>query len=112
MRHVLLGAALLCALACAFATASAHADVVWLCKPGIDDNPCRGSLETTVYDTQGNSHVENPALFADPPIDCFYVYPTGSEQQGTNANKEKAPPIRAIAQYQASRFSQVCRVYA
>src|SRR3954469_15075351 len=112
MRLVLLGAAVLCTLACVFTTVSAHADVVWLCKPGMADNPCRGSLETTVYDPQGNSHVESPPLPADPPIDCFYVYPTVSEQQGTNANKDKDPPIRSIAQYQASRFSQVCRVYA
>src|SRR5215211_6417579 len=28
---------------------SASADVVWLCQPGQQDNPCRDSLETTVY---------------------------------------------------------------
>jgi hypothetical protein len=92
--------------------ATANADVVWLCKPGAEDNPCRDTLEATIYDTQGNSRVENPPLPTEPPIDCFYVYPTVSEQRGPNANKNVDPPIRAIAQYQASRFSQVCQVWA
>jgi hypothetical protein len=34
--------------------------------------------------------VENPPLPADPPIDCFYVYPTVSEQRSRNADEE--PP--------------------
>jgi hypothetical protein len=94
------------------AAAPASADVVWLCQPGMQDNPCRDSLETTVYGPDGSSFVQNPALPADPPVDCFYVYPTVSEQEGPNSNKEVEPQQRAIAQYQASRFSQTCKVWA
>jgi hypothetical protein len=90
----------------------AGAEVVWLCKPGAQPNPCRDSLKTTVYSSSGESRVENPALPSDPPIDCFYVYPTVSGQPSTNANKDKDPELNAIARYQAARYSQVCRVFA
>ena len=91
---------------------SASADVVWLCQPGMADNPCRDSLESTIYTPEGASRVDDPPLPADPRIDCFYVYPTVSEQQSQNSDKEVEPQQRAIAQYQASRFSQTCRVWA
>ncbi|HEX8119743.1 MAG TPA: DUF3089 domain-containing protein [Solirubrobacteraceae bacterium] len=94
------------------AAATAHADVVWLCKPGVEPDPCHGSLETTVYEQDGTSRVENPPLAQDPAADCFYVYPTVSQQPGSNANKDKDPEIVAIARYQAARYSQACRVYA
>ena len=92
--------------------AAAQAEVVWLCKPGEQPDPCRESLETTVYDESGGSHVESPALADEPAADCFYVYPTVSEQPSRNANKDKDAQVTAIARYQAARFSQVCRVFA
>ncbi|HEX8647109.1 MAG TPA: DUF3089 domain-containing protein [Thermoleophilaceae bacterium] len=108
-----MAAALVLVLAALAAGAgSAHAEVVWLCMPGQEPNPCRDSLETTVYDESGGTHVESPALPADPPADCFYVYPTVSEQTSRNANKDRDAAVNAIARFQASRFSQVCRVYA
>jgi hypothetical protein len=114
MRGVLLAAVVTvaAAIASALTPATASADVVWLCQPGMQDNPCRDSLETTYYSVEGESHVENPPLPADPPIDCFYVYPTVSEQPSRNSDKEVEAQQRAIAQYQASRFSQTCRVFA
>jgi Protein of unknown function (DUF3089) len=96
----------------AAAPASAGADVVWLCKPGVEPNPCRESNATTVYAEDGSSRVEDPGMPADPPVDCFYVYPTVSGQPATNADKSKDPEQIAIARYQAARFSQTCRVYA
>jgi hypothetical protein len=111
-RIAAIGAAALVAVVLGAAAGSARAEVVWLCKPGLDPNPCRDSLETTVYEQNGSSRVENPPLPADPPIDCFYVYPTVSEQRNRNADKSKDPEIVAIAQHQASRYSQTCRVYA
>ena len=90
----------------------AAADVVWLCKPGEDPNPCVGSMETTIQSEGEPDRVENPLLPADPPIDCFYVYPTVSMQPTLNANKAKDPEIVAVAEYQAARFSLKCRVYA
>jgi hypothetical protein len=48
----------------------------------------------------------------DPPIDCFYVYPTVSEEHRGNADLVVNPPERETAITQAARFSHVCRVYA
>jgi hypothetical protein len=45
-------------------------------------------------------------------IDCFYVYPTVSDQLGPNADLSISPEVRSIALYQAARYAQVCRVFA
>ena len=111
MRSLVVATGLVIAGAVA-APAVAKADVVWLCKPGEEPNPCRESLETTVYEADGSSRVENPPLPEAPPIDCFYVYPTVSNQPTTNATKDRAPEVVAIARYQAARFSLQCRVFA
>jgi hypothetical protein len=87
-------------------------DTVWLCLPGIADNPCESDLTTTVVSADGSSTIEEAAPAEDPPIDCFYVYPTVSEQQTVNANLEIDPAQTTVAIQQASRFSQVCKVYA
>jgi DUF3089 family protein len=92
--------------------AGANAATTWLCKPGQNPNPCFGSLQTTVVDPSGQSHVENPSNAKKPPIDCFYVYPTVSDDKATNSDLSIDPEEISIAQYQASRFSQRCRVFA
>jgi hypothetical protein len=93
-------------------TASA-AGTVWLCKPGLTNNPCESDLTTTVEFGNGLSFVNKHAKPArNPPIDCFYVYPTVSSQFTTNANLNIDPEETQIAINQASRFSQVCKVYA
>jgi hypothetical protein len=56
--------------------------------------------------------VEHPAAVAHPAIDCFYVYPTVSDQTTGNANLHIDPEERSIALYQAARYSQYCRVFA
>ncbi len=87
-------------------------DAVWLCKPGLPGDPCAGNLDATVVDAGGGSTVQPASPAVDPPIDCFYVYPTVSRQSGTNANLTIDPEERAVASAQAALFSQVCRVYA
>lgn len=87
-------------------------DTVWLCKPGLAANPCAGSLNATAVSAAGAAALEPAAPAADPPVDCFYVYPTVSHQTTTNANLTIDPEEREVALAQAARFSQVCRVYA
>lgn len=88
------------------------AGVEWLCRPGQADGPCTSSLTATVVSPSGPSRVERASAAAHPGIDCFYVYPTVSEQSGANANLAIDPAETAVARSQASRFSQVCRVFA
>ncbi len=85
---------------------------VWLCRPGLSDNPCTSNLTTTVVRANGTTHVQRTHPAENPPIDCFYVYPTVSTQPTANANLHIDPQEQAVAIAQASRFSQVCRVYA
>jgi hypothetical protein len=93
-------------------SASAQEGTVWLCEPFSTPNPCHDSLESTVYAPDGSSRVERPAFAARPRFDCFYVYPTVSQQQGPNANRDIEAQQVAIAKYQAARYSQLCRVWA
>jgi len=94
------------------APSAAPSNTVWLCRPGLADNPCESDLTTTVISADGSTSTEAAAPAEDPPIDCFYVYPTVSSQQTPNANLNIDPDETTVAVTQASRFSQVCRVYA
>jgi Protein of unknown function (DUF3089) len=88
------------------------AGTIWLCRPGLADDPCTQSLATTTVPASGPRTVATPTPAADPAFDCFYVYPTVSTQSSDNANlKIQAGEIGA-AVAQASPFSSVCRVWA
>ena len=100
------------ALAMAGVPSTAQADTVWLCKPGQSNDPCRSSLKTTIFSFGKPKKVVNPKLPPSSAFDCFYVYPTVSGQKTPVANLNIDPEEISIAQYQASRFSQVCDVYA
>jgi hypothetical protein len=65
-----------------------------------------------VVSADGTSTTESATPAKDPPIDCFYVYPTVSDQKTQNATLQIDPEEKAIAVQQAARFSQVCKVYA
>ena len=91
----------------------ASAATKWLCGPGVAEDPCRPNLSTTLYrgwDQAAGSFT--PRRSRDRGVDCFYVYPTVSNQQSRLSTKRVDPEIRSIALYQAARFSQLCRVYA
>jgi hypothetical protein len=95
------------------ASQSASAKVVWLCQPGHRPDPCTPGLSTTVYSpTLHPIKVIHPRQVKRPAIDCFYVYPTVSDQKTTFANLHIDPEERSIALYQAARYSQYCRVFA
>ena len=91
--------------------AAARAEVVWLCKPGMEAaNPCEIPQDTTRQRPTGDQ-VETPEP-GPRKVDCFYVYPTVSNQLTKNADKSRDPELVSIAKYQAARFSLECRVFA
>ncbi len=92
--------------------AVAHADTVWLCRPGASPNPCAGSLKTTVRTFGRPAVVKTPERVKRPAYDCFYVYPTVSGQPTAVSTLQITASETSIAQYQAARFSEICRVYA
>lgn len=85
---------------------------VWLCRPGLAADPCTVRLTAAVVGPHGGTGVQRVRAAKNPPIDCFYVYPTVSPQSTPNANLSIDPAETAVASAQAARFSQVCRVYA
>jgi len=96
----------------AAAATEAPSNTVWLCKPGLADNPCEIDMTTTVIASDGSTTTESPSPAKDAPIDCFYVYPTVSGQTTMNADLTIDPEEKAVASSHAARFSQVCKVYA
>ncbi|MEA2304453.1 MAG: hypothetical protein QOH43_1733 [Solirubrobacteraceae bacterium] len=113
-RALLLALTTVLALTGAAATASgAAAKTTWLCRPGLSQDPCRVSLATTRISPIGaNLGATTPTAVRRPKIDCFYVYPTVSDQQTAQASLRIDPEQRSIALYQAARYSQECRVFA
>ena len=110
-----IAAAILLACASLASAGTVRANVVWLCNPSlpVTQDPCGTPLDTTVIGPDGTSQVNTPMRASGPkrPVDCFYVYPTTSNQPTPNATQAKDPEIVAIAKWQASRFSTVCRMF-
>jgi hypothetical protein len=90
----------------------AGGSTVWLCRPGLAQDPCTTSLTTTVVPASGATTVARTADDPSSPFDCFYVYPTVSPQHTTNADLRVQPAEVDVAVAQAARFSSVCRVWA
>jgi hypothetical protein len=111
MSRPLLAVALAAVLILA-ATGSASAKTAWLCSPQSKSDPCDYGLKSTLVKADGTRSTKSYAAARHPKVDCFYVYPTVSDQKATNATLAKDPEIKAIATYQASRFRQDCRVWA
>ena len=69
---------------------------------------CAGTIDGENVSAAGpaiRSHLDTRARMTPPPIDCFYLYPTQSEQEGPNANLDlKDPPIRRVVVQQARMF--------
>jgi hypothetical protein len=93
---------------------SASAATTWLCKPGLARNPCAVTFDTTLISATGapQSTVSPPLAKDHQKVDCFYVYPTFSDQKTPQATRRVDPEERSIALYQAARYSSLCRVYA
>jgi hypothetical protein len=96
------------------AVGTASAKTVWLCKPGATPDPCTPGLGTTLYNPALTNvlGVQHPEKVKNPPIDCFYVYPTVSGEKTGNSDLKIQAVQRSIALYQAARYSQYCNVYA
>jgi hypothetical protein len=113
LRSLLLAALVLAALAAPSAAAAAAPATVWLCRPGTTPDPCAPSQKTTRLTPAGaRISVADDRPARNPKIDCFYVYPTVSDQKRLVATRTIDPVERSIALWQAARYSRVCRVFA
>lgn len=117
MRTLALAAALL------FVSAAAHAGPLppqadyakpdaWLCRSPNALAVCVKDLDALGFDAMGKRIPEPPfRVDQDAKVDCFYVYPTASEQTGPYANPVPEPSVNKVAHAQAGRFASVCRLY-
>jgi Protein of unknown function (DUF3089) len=96
----------------AAAPATTASSTVWLCRPGQAADPCAASPASTTVSSNGSATVAPSSPATASKFDCFYVYPTVSQQPGANANLKVQKVEIAAAVSQASRFSQVCQVWA
>lgn len=88
------------------------AGTVWLCRPGLANNPCAGNLDATSVSATGARSLVPASPAAGEGFDCFYVYPTVSLQDAPNADLAVQPPETEVAMRQAAQFSRVCNVWA
>jgi hypothetical protein len=94
----------------AFALPVEH-PTVWVCRPGMADNPCIGGLNATVVQPNGTTSVQPFTPAKDPKIDCFYVYPTVSQAKSVASPLAAEPASIATARAQVARFQSVCRLF-
>jgi hypothetical protein len=83
----------------------------WLCRPGASDL-CAVPVVAPVVQSDGSRGARVFKPNPSAPIDCFYVYPTVSEDPAGNSGMTSGPgEKRAVAQ-QFAAFASVCRPFA
>jgi hypothetical protein len=85
-------------------------DSDWLCLPGRGD-VCSSPLPTTALNPNGYGSTGLSSIARDPPLDCFYVYPTVSRDAGMNSDLDVSEE-KGVAQVQFARFAGACRTFA
>jgi hypothetical protein len=83
----------------------------WICRGDIAD-VCDDAYPVTEVAADGTTAVvrqNDPAV--DPPVDCFYVYPTISDDSTLNSDLVAGSEVGVTIQ-QAAQFASVCTVYA
>ncbi|MEO7602445.1 MAG: DUF3089 domain-containing protein [Sphingomicrobium sp.] len=86
-------------------------DSAWLCLPGRTDI-CSAPLATTVLTPDGYGSTGQSSVAKNPGVDCFYVYPTVSNDRGLNSDMVAGREERLMTQTQFARFASVCRPFA
>ena len=82
----------------------------WLCLPGRKD-VCSTPLPTTDLTVRGYGPTGLSTIASNPKLDCFYVYPTVSQDRGLNSDLSVDIERGAVAS-QFARFAGVCRTFA
>jgi len=84
----------------------------WLCRPDRPNDACDVDLDTTIVRADGTLELEKFTPAADPPIDCFYVYPTVSLDATPNSDLVPAAEENNVVRAQFARFGSKCRLFA
>ncbi|MEZ5320879.1 MAG: DUF3089 domain-containing protein [Microthrixaceae bacterium] len=95
-----------------YRTVNYSEDSHWLCRPGRRDI-CASDLDTTRIDADGTMTVHRFRDVANPPVDCFYVYPTISKDPGPRSDWHASDGEEGLAALnQVARLRGRCRIFA
>ncbi len=83
----------------------------WLCRPGRVDL-CSADQAVTALAADGSRTVQVIKPDANAPIDCFYVYPTISQDPNPHSTLQAGPGERRAVAQQFAPFASVCRPFA
>lgn len=89
-------------------------DAVWLCRGGVaDDDVCLRDLDATAVFADGTTEPRPHEVATDPVADCFYVYPTVSQDPEANSDliAAEGEEVNTVLN-QAARLTGSCRVFA
>lgn len=85
---------------------------LWLCRPDLPEDACDVDLDATVIAPDGALSIERHRPAADPAIDCFYVYPTVSNDPTWQSDLQPDEAEYSAVRLQFARFGEVCRLFA
>jgi Protein of unknown function (DUF3089) len=85
----------------------------WLCRGDERNDVCDTEMDATVVQPDGSANVEKFTSVADAPVDCFYVYPTISNDPTQFSDMTPSPTEEEyVVRQQAARLGTECRVFA
>ena len=101
-------------LAIGASAGSASASTTWLCSPTLPaaTNPCVTKQSTSTVLSNNSRSISSVSVPSKPKVDCFYVYPTTSDEQSLVADFAITPELKSIALFQAAPYNRICKVYA
>ncbi len=89
-----------------------YADLAnWVCHPDAQD-VCDDGLDATSIEADGTLTEQRWEPAEAPSIDCFYVYPTISQDPEEISDRVPGDEERFVTLNQAARLGQECRVFA
>ena len=83
----------------------------WLCRPG-QETVCTTGLDALVVRADGRRVPQTFSPAAHPKIDCFYVYPTISQEPTPYSDMTMSPEVVEVTRAQAGRLTSRCRLFA
>ena len=83
----------------------------WVCRPGVDDGTCSANLDALKVATDGARTPAPHIVAKDPPVDCFYVYPTASLDKTMYSNLVPDAEEKRAIHGQAARLTARCRLF-
>jgi hypothetical protein len=111
MQFLALTFVLVCAVSAAAATLPDYAlPENWVCRPG-NEARCTSGLDAVAIAEDGTRVLQRFAPAADPPVDCFFIYPTISEEAGQYSDLRSTREIVDVTRSEAGRLASRCRLF-